>query len=285
MSPRLVTNPAPAAPAKPPSSPSRKAPQPISNRRHSKAARSPRPSSPPRRQFPAAFTASPPSGVPEEIWSSRDEVVYSLGLNSDGRLLAGTGNNGSLARHRRSRRLRAACQSRLRRKSPESPRCPTERSICAPRIPEKYFLSVPSTKPKAPSNRNPSTPNFSRSGDASNGGVLQRQLEPAKNAKDSKEPRLELFVRSGNTEDPGKEWSPWFGPYTSTDAQVESAARSFPPMESGHPRRPPRRRNRLGQRRLLARQRCTGHRWNRHAGSGRARASSRGHFGPWAMWR
>ena len=35
-------------------------------------------------------------GVPEEIWSSRDEIVYSLGLNSDGRLLAGTGNNGSL---------------------------------------------------------------------------------------------------------------------------------------------------------------------------------------------
>ena len=27
-------------------------------------------------------------GVPEEIWSSRDDVVYALGLNADGRLLA-----------------------------------------------------------------------------------------------------------------------------------------------------------------------------------------------------
>src|SRR5262249_6695062 len=35
-------------------------------------------------------------GAPEELWSSRDDVVYTLGLGSDGRLLAGTGNNGAL---------------------------------------------------------------------------------------------------------------------------------------------------------------------------------------------
>src|SRR6266436_5089818 len=31
-------------------------------------------------------------GAPEELWSSREDVVYALGLASDGRLLAGTGN-------------------------------------------------------------------------------------------------------------------------------------------------------------------------------------------------
>src|SRR5213596_2513982 len=35
-------------------------------------------------------------GAPEELWTSREDVVYSLGLASDGRLLAGTGNNGAL---------------------------------------------------------------------------------------------------------------------------------------------------------------------------------------------
>src|SRR5712692_9891559 len=35
-------------------------------------------------------------GAPEELWSSRDDVVYALGLASDGRLLAGTGNSGAL---------------------------------------------------------------------------------------------------------------------------------------------------------------------------------------------
>src|SRR5215467_2243313 len=37
-----------------------------------------------------------PDGAPEELWTSRDEVVYSLGLGNDGRLLAGLGNTGSL---------------------------------------------------------------------------------------------------------------------------------------------------------------------------------------------
>src|ERR1700682_4004317 len=35
-------------------------------------------------------------GASEELWNSREDVVYSLGLNSDGRLLAGTGNTGAL---------------------------------------------------------------------------------------------------------------------------------------------------------------------------------------------
>src|SRR5262249_29767864 len=35
-------------------------------------------------------------GAPEELWTSREDVVYALGIASDGRLLAGTGNNGAL---------------------------------------------------------------------------------------------------------------------------------------------------------------------------------------------
>src|SRR5271163_290759 len=50
--------------------------------------------------FPAMISSSiyriTADGAPEELWSSRDEVVYSLGLAQDGRLLAGTGNTGAL---------------------------------------------------------------------------------------------------------------------------------------------------------------------------------------------
>ena len=35
-------------------------------------------------------------GAPEELWTSRDDVVYSLGIGGDGRLLAGLGNTGAL---------------------------------------------------------------------------------------------------------------------------------------------------------------------------------------------
>ena len=50
--------------------------------------------------FPPQLSSSiyriSPDGVPEELWTSREDVVYALGLASDGRLLAGTGNSGAL---------------------------------------------------------------------------------------------------------------------------------------------------------------------------------------------
>ena len=50
--------------------------------------------------FPPLLSSSiyriSPAGAADELWSSREDVVYGLGLAADGRLLAGTGNNGSL---------------------------------------------------------------------------------------------------------------------------------------------------------------------------------------------
>src|SRR5437899_2030939 len=50
---------------------------------------------------------------------------------------------------------------------------------------------------------------------------------PAKNGSNNKEPSLEIFVRSGNTEDPGKEWSKWHGPYSTSGAQLDAPAGRF----------------------------------------------------------
>src|SRR5205807_1719955 len=50
--------------------------------------------------FPNLLTSSiyriSADGAPEELWASREDLVYALGLASDGRLLAGTGNGGAL---------------------------------------------------------------------------------------------------------------------------------------------------------------------------------------------
>src|SRR5205814_725943 len=55
---------------------------------------------PPFLPFPSLVSSSiyriSADGAPEELWTSREDVVYSLGLASDGRLLAGTGNSGAL---------------------------------------------------------------------------------------------------------------------------------------------------------------------------------------------
>src|SRR5437868_10341142 len=49
----------------------------------------------------------------------------------------------------------------------------------------------------------------------------------AKSVTTSSRPRLEFFVRSGNTEDPGKEWSRWFGPYAKPGTPAECPAARF----------------------------------------------------------
>ena len=50
--------------------------------------------------FPPLLSASiykiSTDGAPEELWTSRDDLVYALALNPEGRLLAGTGNGGAL---------------------------------------------------------------------------------------------------------------------------------------------------------------------------------------------
>src|SRR6267142_343780 len=79
-------------------------------------------------------------GAPEELWNSRDDVVYSLALNSDGRLLAGTGNRGAwiggaLRPHLRKELAPSHRRDRMRR---------VWNSLCAlatPKIPAKNGLA------------------------------------------------------------------------------------------------------------------------------------------------
>jgi len=180
--------------------------------------------------FPQAISSSiyriTREGVPEEIWTSRDEVVYALGLNSDGRLLAGTGNNGSLLvidGRGVYAQLAKAGSSQITGIS----RAAGGKVFLCTANPGKVFSLGPEYEAEGTFE--------SQSFDAklySEWGRIEWWGPPAttgaaKNAKDGKEPRLEFFVRSGNTEDPGREWSAWRGPYTTTDAPVEAPAARF----------------------------------------------------------
>jgi outer membrane protein assembly factor BamB len=180
--------------------------------------------------FPAAISSSiyriTAEGSPEELWTSRDEVVYALGLNADGRLLAGTGNNGSLlAIDGRGVHAQLA-------KSGSSQITGIARSsggkmyLCTAN-PGKVFSLGPEFEAEGSFESQPFDAKlFSQWGriewwgPAAGGGQ-------ARNAKESKEPRVEFYARSGNTEDPGKEWSEWFGPYALPNTQVEAPAARF----------------------------------------------------------
>ncbi len=160
-----------------------------------------------------------PDGAPEELWTSRDDVVYSLALNSEGRLLAGTGNNGALLAID-GRGVFAQLAKAGSAQITGITRGSNGKIFLCTANPGKVFSVGPEYQPEGTYE--------SRSFDAglfSKWGRIDWWSPPpaAPNAKSnssatsnatSSGPRLEFFVRSGNTEDPGKEWSRWYGPYT-----------------------------------------------------------------------
>jgi sugar lactone lactonase YvrE len=180
--------------------------------------------------FPQAISSSiyriAVDGAPEEIWSSRDEIVYALGLNSDGRLLAGTGNSGGLLVID-GRGVYAQLAKSGSSQITGISRTSGGRVYLCTANPGKVFSLGPEYEPEGTFE--------SQSFDAklfSQWGHIEWWGPPAmsaaaKGGKESKEPRLEFFVRSGNTEDPGKEWSRWFGPYTAPGTQIEAPAARF----------------------------------------------------------
>jgi WD40 repeat protein len=180
--------------------------------------------------FPQAISSSiyriAVDGAPEEIWSSRDEIVYALGLNSDGRLLAGTGNSGALLVID-GRGVYAQLAKSGSSQITGISRTSNGKVYLCTANPGKVFSLGPEYEVEGTFE--------SQSFDAklfSQWGHIEWWGPPAmsataKGGKESKEPRLEFFVRSGNTEDPGKEWSRWYGPYSTPGAQIEAPAARF----------------------------------------------------------
>jgi outer membrane protein assembly factor BamB len=164
-----------------------------------------------------------PDGAPQELWTSRDDVVYSLGLGADGRLLAGTGNDGSLlAIDKRGAyaQLAKAASAQITGIA----RTADGKIFLCTANPGKVFSFGPQYEAEGTYE--------SRSFDAqifSQWGRVEWWSPPIENADGAKkkhngnsEPRLEFFVRSGNTEEPGPEWSRWFGPYALSGSDVEA---------------------------------------------------------------
>ena len=170
-----------------------------------------------------------PDGAPEELWTSREDSVYALGLASDGRLLAGTGNNGALlAIDGRGvfAQLAKAGSSQITGIVGNG----SGRIFLCTSNPGKVFSLGPEYEAEGTYE--------SRSFDAqlfSQWGRIEWWSPPGSSpkpgsgtsAEHGNEPRVEFFVRSGNTDDPGKEWSRWFGPYTKSAAATEAPSARF----------------------------------------------------------
>jgi outer membrane protein assembly factor BamB len=169
-------------------------------------------------------------GAPEELWSSREDVVYALGLASDGRLLAGTGNSGALLAvdgHGVFAHLAKSGSAQITGIARNS----AGKVFLCTANPGKIYSVGPEYEAEGTFE--------SRSFDAqlfSQWGRLEwwspppadgAKLSAHSNALHADDPRLEFFVRTGNTEDPGREWSRWYGPYTKSGSAIEAPSARF----------------------------------------------------------
>ncbi len=188
--------------------------------------------------FPPAISSSiyklAPDRAPEELWSSRDDVVYTLGLGADGRLLAGTGNNGTLLEID-GRGVYAQLAKSGAGQITGIAKGAAGKLFLSTANPGKVFSLGPEFETEGTfESQSYDAKLFSEWGRLEWWGPAGASGAPVKSSKNEKsaakasnEPRIEFFVRSGNTEDPGREWSKWYGPYQASGAVAEAPAARF----------------------------------------------------------
>ena len=179
--------------------------------------------------FPTVLSSSiyriSTKGTPEELWTSREDLVYALGFGQDGRVLAGTGNNGSLLVID-GRGVYAQLAKAGSAQITGIARSAAGKVFLCTANPGKVISVGPEYEAEGTYE--------SRSFDAqlfSQWGRMEWWGPPpaaaVKSVAASGDPRTEFFVRSGNAEDPGKEWSRWFGPYSKSGSSVEAPPARF----------------------------------------------------------
>ncbi len=150
-----------------------------------------------------------PDGAPEELWSSRDELVYALGLSSAGKLLLGTGNHGVLNELEGNNVFSDLAKTASSQVTGLAQGPGGKVYLCTAN-PGKVFTLGPDQESEGSFE--------SQAFDAkifSHWGRLEWWGENGA----SGDAQIALYVRSGNTSNPEKNWSPWAGPYTHGDGE------------------------------------------------------------------
>ncbi|HTZ72827.1 MAG TPA: hypothetical protein VMB47_02825 [Candidatus Aquilonibacter sp.] len=150
-----------------------------------------------------------PDDSPQELWTSRDQIVLSLALSPDGKLLLGTGNHGDIVRLEGNRVYSDIEQTSAMQVTSLIP-APDGRIYAATANPGKIFAIGPGSQPDG---------NFvSSTYDAS---IFSRWGRLTWWGEDGgAQGRVAFYVRSGNTSNPEKNWGPWTGPYKSASGET-----------------------------------------------------------------
>src|SRR6202158_408049 len=183
--------------------------------------------------FPPAVSSAvfrvAPDGAPEEIWNSRDSLAYALGVSSRGKLLLGTGNDGAVIEIE-SPGVFANFAKTGSAQVTSFAQSPSGKMYLSTANPGKVFTLGPDYEAEGSfESQTFDARMFSEwgrlewFGDGAARSTTLKTEAPSKNDT----ARIALYARSGNTSDPGKDWSPWAGPYTVSGAKVECPPARF----------------------------------------------------------
>ena len=152
-----------------------------------------------------------PDGAPKKVWSSREDIVYALAFDSNGRLIAGTGNKGRIYAIEKNGDFTDLLKASANQVSAFS-KAPGGGLYCSSSNLGKIFL-------------------MSSNADAE--GFFESDVHDARifsrwgRAEVRGHGNFDLFARSGNVDNPDRNWSPWTRIDLSKDARTDIPAARF----------------------------------------------------------
>src|SRR5260221_4869978 len=152
-----------------------------------------------------------PDGSPRKIWSSHDDIVYALAFDSAGRLIAGTGNKGRVYAIEKNGDYTDLLRATANQVTAFS-RAPNGGLYCSTSNLGKIFVMSNGTEADGTFESDVQDAHiFSRWGRAEVRG----------------HGNFELFARSGNVDNPDRNWSPWARIDLAKDSRTDVPAARF----------------------------------------------------------
>ena len=152
-----------------------------------------------------------PDGTPKKIWSSREDIVYALAFDSAGRLVAGTGNKGRIYAIEKNGDYIDLLRATANQVSAFS-KAPGGGLYCSSSNLGKIFLMGNGTESEA-----------TFESDVKDAQIFSRWGRAEIRGRGN----FELFARSGNVDNPDRNWSPWAKIDLAKDARTDVPAARF----------------------------------------------------------
>jgi sugar lactone lactonase YvrE len=155
-----------------------------------------------------------PDGSPTTVWTSTSELVFTLGLSPAGRLLLGTGDNGSVI-ELQGQRIYADIAKTASEQVTSVIAGSNGKTFVATANPGKIFTMGPALEP-----------NGSFESDAFDAEIFSHWGRMTWWGDGADDGKVAFYLRCGNTSNPDKNWSPWSGPYKNPSGETTNCPSS-----------------------------------------------------------